>query len=319
MKNTYTKIAALTAVLFSTAVSAQTVSTFETISLAPNTYWNGGDSTHAGGFADGNAFFGNTYNHDLMFWSDGFAVSNKVDTNTADTTSGYGQLYNAITPGGAEQSANYAIVQSGSVIRLTGAGAGKQVEGVYITNSNYTYLSMKWGDAFARQFNDSDYLIVNIVGYSNGTPNDTSLAYYLADGMDLVDSWQWIDLTSLGDVDSIGFYMESSDTGQWGMNTPAFFCMDHFTTRDVHTGINQAITQLRGISVYPNPAVDNLTIETALDNTAATIYDITGKQVQFERLMFGKNKVNIETLKRGIYFLQFESNGITETRKLMVR
>jgi hypothetical protein len=318
MKNTYIKMAALGAAFLTTAAQAQTVSTFESLLTAPGTYWNGGDSTHIGGFNDGNVFFNNAYNSQWMFWSEGFAVSNKADTSTADTTSGYGQIYNAITPGGAAQTASYAIGQNGSILKFTGAAAGKQPEGMYITNSNYTYLSMKWGDAFARQFTDSDFFIVNIVGFLDGEEKDTALALYLADGTNLVNTWQWVDLKQLGDVDSIGFLLESSDTGQAGMNTPAFFCIDQFTTRDIHTGINQVAAQLKGIAVYPNPATDRVVVETATE-AMVTLFDITGKKQLNQQIQLGANTIDVEALQPGIYFLQFESNGIVETRKLVIK
>jgi hypothetical protein len=319
MTNTYIKMAALSAVFLTAAAQAQTVSTFEGILTTPGTYWNGDDSTHLGGFTDGNAFFKNGYNSEFMFWSEGFAVSNKKDTSTADTTSGFGQMYNAVSPGGAAASASYAIVQNGSFIKLTGAAAGKQPDGIYITNSNYTYLSMKWGDAFARQFNDSDFFILNIVGYLNGEVTDTSLGLYLADGTNLLNTWQWINLKPLGNVDSIGFHLESSDTGQFGMNTPAFFCIDNFSTTDIHTGINQVAAQLKGTAVYPNPTAEKVVIETAAENGTVTIFDITGQQYADYPLHRGANTLNIEMLQTGIYFLQLQSNGILETRKLVVQ
>lgn len=319
MNNNYFKAAAIGAVLFTTGLQAQTVSTFEGLLTAPDTYWNGGDSTHMGGFADGNAFFQNTYNWQWNFWSGGFAVSNKKDTSIADTTSGISMMYNAVTPGGAAGSESYTVVQNGSVIKFTGAAAGKQPEGMYITNSNYAYLSMKWGDAFARQFGDSDYFIVNIIGFLNGTEKDTVVAQYLADGTDLLNTWQWVDLKPIGDVDSIGFYLESSDTGQFGMNTPGFFCIDQFTTRDIYSGINQLAAKLKATTVYPNPATDMVTIETTAHNVMATVYDITGKKQMSASVHSGNNVLNIEALANGVYFLQLESNGITETRKLVVR
>jgi hypothetical protein len=318
MNNKYTKIALLSAVFATTALSAQSVSTFEGLSLAADSYWNGSDTTkNLGGFNDGHAFFKNTYDTQFFYWSEGFAVSNKKDTSTADTTSGYAMMYNAVTPGGAAQSATYAIVQNGSIIRLTGAAAGKQVDGLYVTNSNYAYLSMKWGDAFARQFNDSDFFILNITGYLNGEETDTSV--YLAEGTDLLNTWKWVDLSKLGDVDSIGFSLESSDTGQFGMNTPAFFCIDNFTTRDIHTGINQVAAQLKGISVYPNPATTSFVIETATQQATAHIFNITGKQVASQSINFGANTIMVDQLQPGMYLLQVESNGIVETRKLIIQ
>jgi hypothetical protein len=319
MKNTCKHLAALGAALLTAATQAQTVSTFESILTVPGTYWNGSDSTHVGGFNDGNAFFVNEFNSQFSFWSGGFAVSNKKDTTTADTANGFAQIYNAVTPGGAAGSNSYTIAQQGSTIKLTGAAAGKQPEGLYITNSNYTYLSMKWGDAFARQFTDSDFFVVNIIGFKGGEETDTAVTVYLADGTDLLNTWQWVNLKPLGDVDSIGFLLESSDTGQFGMNTPAFFCIDNFTTTDIHTGINQVAAQLRGTMVYPNPATTVVTIETVVEQGVVNLFDITGKKTRTQSLSLGANTMSTEGLQPGIYFLQLESNGINETRKLVIR
>ena len=41
--------------------------------------------------------------------------------------------------------------------------------------------------------------------------------------------WTLVDLTALGEVDNIQLSMSSSDTGDYGMNTPAFIAIDDFT------------------------------------------------------------------------------------------
>jgi hypothetical protein len=45
----------------------------------------------------------------------------------------------------------------------------------------------------------------------------------------ILKEWEWLDLTSLGLVTSLNFALESSDVGEYGMNTPAYFCIDDFT------------------------------------------------------------------------------------------
>ncbi len=72
-------------------------------------------------------------------------------------------------------------------------------------------------------------------GFKESTSTDT-IEYYLADyRFDesekdyIIKTWQWVDLSSLGKVDSLMFGLESSDNGDWGMNTPAYFCMDDLT------------------------------------------------------------------------------------------
>ncbi|MBC7451396.1 MAG: DUF4465 domain-containing protein, partial [Cytophagales bacterium] len=43
-----------------------------------------------------------------------------------------------------------------------------------------------------------------------------------------LNTWRWIDLRSLGVVDSLVFTFTSSDVGMYGMNTPAYVAIDHF-------------------------------------------------------------------------------------------
>jgi hypothetical protein len=106
-----------------------------------------------------------------------------------------------------------------------------------VTNSTYAALSMEQGDWVAKQFggadgSDPDYFKLRIWGFYHSAPTDT-IDFFLADfrfeepGKDyMIKTWQWVDLSSFGKVDSLMFSLESSDNGEWGMNTPAYFCMD---------------------------------------------------------------------------------------------
>ncbi|WP_321330953.1 DUF4465 domain-containing protein [uncultured Bacteroides sp.] len=103
------------------------------------------------------------------------------------------------------------------------------IKGMYITNCYYTYNSMQNGDAYSRKFSDGDWLKVTIYN----ADKNKSVDFYLADYRDgkqiMVDAWQWVDLTSLGVTDGLQFEMSSSDSGNYGMNTPSYFCMDGIT------------------------------------------------------------------------------------------
>ena len=81
---------------------------------------------------------------------------------------------------------------------------------------------------------DPDWFVLTIIGKdSQGLVTDT-VDFYLADytfadnNQDyIVDTWEYVDLTSLGAVESLEFTLSSSDVGQWGMNTPGYFAMDN--------------------------------------------------------------------------------------------
>jgi len=208
------------------------IATFEDLSLGPESYWNGSDGS--GGFTSGSAHFNNNYNAQWGAW-EGFSYSNITDT----VTGGFAGLYNAITGQGEGNSANYAIGYVGlgepPVITLDSAGV---VRGLYVTNNNYAYYSMLQGDIFAKKFGgesggDPDWFLLTITGKDSGGNVGGAVEFYLADYRfsdnsedNIVNTWRYVDLASLGVVKNLEFSLSSSDVGQWGMNTPACFAVD---------------------------------------------------------------------------------------------
>ena len=235
MKRFYLMIVAIF-FLMAPAVNAS-VATFDDLTLASESYWNGSDGS--GGFTSGDAYFSNNYNSTYGSW-DGFAYSNTTDT----TTAGYGNQYSAIT-GGGNNSANYGVSYVSSwgsppTISFTSAGT---VTGMFVTNTTYAYLSMRDGDGFAKQFggasgNDPDWFMLSVEGIDSDGGVAGLIDFYLADyrfadnSQDyIVKDWTWLDLSGFGnDVIGLQFALSSSDVGAWGMNTPAYFALDDVTT-----------------------------------------------------------------------------------------
>jgi len=208
------------------------IADFDDLSLPGESYWNGSDGS--GGFVSGTAYFSNNYDATWGSW-DGFSYSNITDT----ATEGWAGQFNAITGGGQNGSANYAVGYVGwsgpPTITLNNVGI---VDGLYVTNGNYAYYSMLNGDAFAKKFggasgDDEDWFLLTIVGRDAAGQAAEPITFYLADyrladnGQDyIVDAWRYVDLTSLGPVKTLEFTLSSSDVGSWGMNTPASFVID---------------------------------------------------------------------------------------------
>jgi len=220
------------AVLTPAATTKAAIATFENLELPEESYWNGADGS--GGFASGGVRFKNNYNTEWEFW-DGFAYSNITDTQTRDMD---GQ-YNAIPGIGQGDSATYGVAYVGWLEPPTMTLSTAQIlQGLYVTNNNYTYYTMLNGGPFSKAFggptgDDADWLMLTVTG--KGATGDTTgkVDFYLADFRSadksedyIVDSWQFVDLTPLGEVKSLQFTLASSDTGAFGMNTPAYFCVD---------------------------------------------------------------------------------------------
>ena len=214
-------------------VSLAQTSTFESLPLDASGYWIGENGE--GGYTDGNAYFKNEYNTSWAYWSGGFAYSNKTD----NTTAGFTNEYSVYTGSGVGQSSQFAIGKSGAIVSLTGAANTVPVTGFYVANTTYAALEIingGYGKVFGGATgNDPDYFQLAITGYRNNAGITDTVKFKLADytfadnTKDYVlDTWRWVDLRSLGVVDSLVFFLTSTDNNSGGMKTPNYFAIDNF-------------------------------------------------------------------------------------------
>ena len=166
---------------------------------------------------------------DYWYWF-GYATRTETKYESLD------DQWNNIVGGGYDGSEGYGVAFAAAfngpceVELLT---EPTLVPGFYITNSSYAYTSMAYGDDFAKKFGKGDWFKLTITGYdADGEVTDTK-DYYLADLRDeatayIINDWRYVDLSELGVVAKLGFELNSSDTGSWGMNTPGYFCFDNF-------------------------------------------------------------------------------------------
>lgn len=249
--------------LGSVSIHAQTVSTFEDVTLpgTDTTYLesvSGPDGVYT--YQSGNAKFYGKKDFNGSYYAN-FNCANHTDT----VTPGYENMWSNIAGQGALSSANYGIAYvetdySQSTmpsipvgVKLTGSAAGHMVAGAYFTNSVYAYRYMLDNDFYD---NGNHWFKLVIRGYQNNVQNADSIIFTLADysvtGTPvLVNTWQWADLTSLGNVDSLTFDLISSDAGSFGINTPAYFAIDNLTTLD---GSCPAPQNIAAVSVNENSA-----------------------------------------------------------------
>lgn len=240
MKKIYISI--LCAALAGTVSLAQNVATFEDLGLATESYWDGSDGSAV--FTSGDFSFVNNFTDWGGYTSwDGFAYSSM--TSTAYTA--LSDQFNSCVGHGYDNSKTYAVVYysayAASAPTIIEKNAGSfEPKGFYVTNSAYAYTSMCNGDSYAKKFDETDWFLLTITGYLNNEKGNT-VEFYLAKNGNIVNEWQYVDLSSLGTVDQIQFSLSSSDTGQWGMNTPSYFCMDNFGDANPLTSLKSIDTK----------------------------------------------------------------------------
>jgi len=247
--------------------------------LPADSVYNGADG--AGFLASGDYVFTNNYNASWGSWS-GFSVSSKTGT----TASGYTEQYNSTVGHGYDGSANFAVVYP----NMYGVSEGQSeaiehndgeaftATGFYTTLSAYTYNSIMNGDTFSGgKFTTGDWYKITAIGEKvDGTQNKVD--FYLADYRSnneadhyAVTDWSWVDLSSLGTVKKISFWITGSRTGTYGLNTPAYLCMDNFGGS--YDGVSKALPVTSGTVT----AIGNT--EAQQTATVTGIYTTTGVKV----------------------------------------
>lgn len=184
-------------------------------------------------FGSGSFAFSNSYNAEWNSWS-GFALAASADTTyTGNLT----QQYNNVVGGGQElegKSKQYVVAycpgdnpQWGTynpvVTVMPGSDRKAQLEGVYLTNTAWVKSFATQGDKnFGRPaFEEGSFFIVTITA-DNGKKVEVPLIDYRNKKHEVVNDWKWVDLSSLGEVKTLKFSVQSSDS-----YAPSYFAMDN--------------------------------------------------------------------------------------------
>ena len=110
-------------------------------------------------------------------------------------------------------------------------------QSVMVNNTTYMYYSLINGSDFSKKFETGDWVTLTAHGvHQDGSESEA--VFYLANIISndvesgIITKWTEFDLSGLGICTGIYFTIESSDTGAYGMNTPAYFCMDKLMLKD---------------------------------------------------------------------------------------
>lgn len=294
----------------------QTVDFEELTFESGQNFWNGSDGS--GMFQSQQLTFSNSYTPDWSSWS-GFAYSKDTDV----TTAGYQNQYSAFT-GSGDASVNYAVWYSDGVITFD---EPSEVSTISVTNTTYAALSMRDGDGYAKQFgsttnaggdvdgtNGEDWLRLIVYGWNTANEMTDSVIFYLADYRFendvedyIVDTWEQIDLSSLGIVSKLTFKMQSTDVGEYGMNTPAYFALDNIEYEVVNSA-SVSGNEIAEFSIFPNPATTSFTVVTESEvPSGAQLLTLSGQVIyKFETVVSGM-KVDVSGLDSGIYVFQMDN------------
>ena len=273
------------------------VADFENLELADESHMSVSteDDDDRTEFTSGDFEFATGCMHDwASWWFFGYANSTATKYETLD------DQWNNIVGGGYDGSKNYGVAYAAAfngpcTVTVLNHDGGIVVPGFYITNSAYAHTSMTNGDAYSKKFEKDDWFKLTIKGFDAEGAETGTKEYYLADLRDadkayIINDWRYVDLSGLGKVSKLSFELTSTDNGDWGMNTPAYFCFDNFGAE--------------GEEVLPEKNVDITTgiSDFSAAKTQKSYYDLKG--------------VNTSNLHKGVNIVRMPDGSV---RKIVVK
>ncbi|MGM9836481.1 MAG: DUF4465 domain-containing protein [Muribaculaceae bacterium] len=276
--------------------------TFDDNYLTENSWWNGdvdgGDTFYSGSFA-----FSNYKVASWAYW-ESFAYANC----TGNTYSVLNDQYNNATGGGADNTGAYAVAYAGyystPTIEVTNSIEGVTIPGVYVNNTAWAVKSMSEGDSYTNAFAAGDYMKVIFTGYDAEDNATGTVDCYLADYTSadeanhyMLTQWQWVDLSSLGNVVKLTVGIAASQSG-----VPTYVCLDQLGA-SAPSGIHKVVDADGEIAVYPVPTTDVLHVSGIGEKSSVNIYSINGQLVG-TYVVGEREPIDVCALASGMYVIE---------------
>ena len=199
-------------------------------------------STYAYDYGNGyiyNGWYDWTVSKQDMGWNPNWSADEK-----SAAAYGYGTYELAAAPGLGVDSDAYAVcyvdIYNTAGFSTLDFATPSDLEKIFVTNTTLTAGNIEVGNTFSTAFNkEGDHFSLTIKGftlddqynhvYSPDMTVNVNLAQFRNGKLDLTDTWKEVNLSSFVGVDGLDFFLETSDVGEWGPNTPYYFAIDSLT------------------------------------------------------------------------------------------
>ena len=184
-------------------------------------------------------------------------------------------------------------------------GKSYEAVGVYVNLTSWAYYGVQDGSGVARAFTNGDRFTLTVHGVA---PNESEkeieveLAAFDNGNLTVNRGWRYVDLSPLGQINELYFTMKSTDSGAYGDNTPAYFCLDKLMVRQKETsGLNDFAGEQTTLSY--DRASSAVTVSGA---EFAVVYDATGRKV----MATDSSEFSISNLPAGVYVIRAGSSSL---------
>ena len=156
------------------------------------------------------------------FAEGGVAISNYIDDNLDEHATFNYQLAVPKSNG----SKNFAVVYCDASMSFSD-GVARVIKSMDVSPTTYQLGVTKNGDKSSKALTEEgDFLTLIITGYKGEVATGTVTVDMAKDGK-FLETWKAVDLSSLGEVNKLGFTMDGSDKSAYGVKQPKYFAFDN--------------------------------------------------------------------------------------------
>lgn len=287
---------------------AITIADFEDLAMPDAGWWKYDAENDEDTYTD--SFFSGSFrfpNYPMISYDAWCGYGYACETETAFENLDH-QFRNAVG-GGAEGTASYGVAYLYGANATITVGHGDDchnVHGVYVTNSAYTLSVILNGNALCPKFTaeNDDYMTATFTGYDADGNTTGSVDVVLADYRsraaepEILTKWKWVDLSSLGNVNTLRLTYDSSQRSY----VPAYVCIDRLGRTNPDGPDETGVESLRtgGDIRITRPTPDCLSVLGAEGRYRLDIYS-TGGTLRASHQLEGAATVGIGELGSGMY------------------
>lgn len=107
-------------------------------------------------------------------------------------------------------------------------GKARKLKGLWVTNTSYFLHSLTGGDSFNTPATDDTFIDVTFEGFDSAGISQGKVSYRIQDGKKPLTSWEYVNLESLGEINTLKINYDFSEDqgGSYGFNAPAYIAID---------------------------------------------------------------------------------------------
>ncbi len=314
MKKTVFLVAALLSVF---TCFAQVVD-FEDLTLEENSSWTGADGS--GVFTSSYLSLYNDYDQTYGSWQ-GFAY-----TNTTDTETYYYTNISATAGHGYDNSENYVIgfvgtdwmngytpIPTSMSINTSESGSFEN-RGAYFCLPVYT---SKYIDADSFYATNGFYYKLLLSAYADGNfvaEREVLMADFTDGNSYKMTDWTYVDLSWIETADSLTVIALCNDSGEWGINTPTYFCMDNFGANAPTSSIESSITEQVRLNAFIDE-MGNVNLNSDCKILNVEVYDVAGRLLK--TLVSNENNLSLTLNNSGMLIISATTENGRAVTKLV--